>query len=77
MNAADRIALARKVGARVAADPAAAGCQDPEAVAAHLLRAAEQRNRTLGLVQDTTEQAAQREAERRERILAVMAQVGR
>lgn len=76
-TAADqRIALARKLGAEIIADPAGHECLHPEAVAATLVRAAEQTNRNLGLVQDTPEAAAQREAGRRARIQAVIDAIG-
>lgn len=74
--AEQRIALARKLGAEIIADPEGHECQHPEVVAATLVRAAEQTNRNLGLVQDTPEQAAQREAGRRARVQAVIDAIG-
>jgi hypothetical protein len=76
-TAAQWIALARRIGAEVKADPAKYECQDPQVVADTLIRAAEMTNRNLGLVKDTPKAAEQREAERRARIQAVIGQMRR
>jgi len=66
LTAAERIALAKKVGARNIALEAAGSdaVHGTDAAADFLLRAAHSRNRRLGLESDTPEAAAQREAER-------------
>lgn len=76
LSAADRIALAERLGAEIKADPEGHDCLHPEAVAEFLLIAAASRNRHLGLVQDTPQAAAQRETERRARVQAVIDQIG-
>ena len=75
LTAAERIALAKKVGARnialEATDPAAV--HGSAAAAEFLLRAAKSRNHALGLVRLSDAEIAQRETERLALINAAIA----